>query len=74
MKTDENKLRPVDVPVIETDISEIITSINWIPKFSLDTTLINKNIALLEKKRQIKLTFFLIVKHIKVSKKHSALQ
>ncbi|MSS64512.1 GDP-mannose 4,6-dehydratase [Velocimicrobium porci] len=40
VKTDENKLRPVDVPVIEADISEITNSINWHPIVSLDTTLI----------------------------------
>lgn len=40
VKTDENKLRPVDVPVIEADISEITNNLGWKPEVALTTTLI----------------------------------
>lgn len=36
---DQNKLRPVDVPLIEADISKIQEEISWSPKISLEQTL-----------------------------------
>lgn len=36
---DENKLRPVDVPIIEPDISKIKNAVGWTPKISIETTI-----------------------------------
>ncbi len=36
---DAAKLRPVDVPIIEADISKLQNCIHWQPEYSLDTTL-----------------------------------
>lgn len=39
VKIDENKLRPVDVPIIEADISKIKTLTGWEPRISLEQTI-----------------------------------
>lgn len=39
VKVDENKLRPVDVPIIEPDISKIKEEVGWEPHISLEHTL-----------------------------------
>ena len=39
VKVDEKKLRPVDVPIIEPDISKIREEVGWEPLISLDETL-----------------------------------
>lgn len=39
VKTDSNKLRPVDVPIIEADITKITKDTGWKPEISLDTTI-----------------------------------
>lgn len=39
VKVDEEKLRPVDVPIIEPDVHKIYTQTGWKPEISLDTTL-----------------------------------
>ena len=36
---DENKLRPVDVPVIEADIGKISSMTGWKPEYDLETTI-----------------------------------
>jgi GDP-4-dehydro-6-deoxy-D-mannose reductase len=36
---DENKLRPVDVPIIEPDITKIKNTVGWTPRIKLETTL-----------------------------------
>jgi GDP-4-dehydro-6-deoxy-D-mannose reductase len=36
---DANKIRPVDVPIIEADISKINTRTGWHPEISIDTTI-----------------------------------
>lgn len=36
---DENKLRPVDVPIIEPDITKIRETVGWTPSIKLETTL-----------------------------------
>jgi GDP-4-dehydro-6-deoxy-D-mannose reductase len=37
---DENKLRPVDVPIIEPDITKIKNTVGWTPRIKLETTLL----------------------------------
>ena len=37
---DPDKIRPVDVPIIEANISKIHEATGWVPKISLDTTLL----------------------------------
>lgn len=39
VKVDENKLRPVDVPIIEPDIDKIKSEVGWQPVISLEQTL-----------------------------------
>lgn len=39
VEVDHNKLRPVDVPIIEPDITKIRECTGWTPKISLDQTL-----------------------------------
>ena len=39
VEIDRNKLRPVDVPVIEADISKINQLTGWKPKIPLDQTI-----------------------------------
>lgn len=39
VKIDAEKLRPVDVPIIEPDVTKINAATGWIPEISLDTTL-----------------------------------
>lgn len=39
VKVDENKLRPVDVPIIEPDITKINQCTGWKPEINLNTTL-----------------------------------
>ena len=39
VKVDENKLRPVDVPIIEPDIDKIKSEVGWQPVISLELTL-----------------------------------
>lgn len=39
IEIDYNKLRPVDIPIIEADISKITSSIGWEKKISLEQTL-----------------------------------
>lgn len=39
VKVDENKLRPVDVPIIEPDITKINECTGWQPRISLEQTL-----------------------------------
>ncbi len=39
VKVDENKLRPVDVPIIEPDISKIKEEVGWEPVIDLEQTL-----------------------------------
>lgn len=39
VKIDPNKLRPVDVPIIEADISKIRTLTGWTPEISLEQTI-----------------------------------
>ncbi len=36
---DKNKLRPVDVPIIEADVSKLLKVINWTRKYALDLTI-----------------------------------
>lgn len=38
VETDPNKLRPVDVPIIQADISKITRDVGWTPKIPLETT------------------------------------
>ena len=40
VETDVNKLRPVDVPIIEADISKLQACISWKPEIPLDQTLL----------------------------------
>ncbi len=40
VETDMNKLRPVDVPIIEADISKLQACISWKPEIPLDQTLL----------------------------------
>lgn len=40
VETDPAKLRPVDVPIIEADISKLTGAISWKPEIPLDTTLL----------------------------------
>ena len=40
VETDVNKLRPVDVPIIEADISKLQACISWKPESPLDQTLL----------------------------------
>ena len=40
VETDVNKLRPVDVPIIEADISKLQACISWKPEIPLDKTLL----------------------------------
>lgn len=39
VKVDTEKLRPVDVPIIEPDVTKINEATGWMPEISLDTTL-----------------------------------
>lgn len=39
VKIDEKKLRPIDVPIIEPDISKIYRDTGWTPEISIDTTI-----------------------------------
>lgn len=39
VKVDPEKLRPVDVPIIEPDVTKINAATGWAPEISLDTTL-----------------------------------
>jgi GDP-4-dehydro-6-deoxy-D-mannose reductase len=39
VRVDENKLRPVDVPIIEPDITKIKNTVGWTPRIKLETTL-----------------------------------
>ena len=39
VEIDPNKIRPVDVPIIEADISKIKAAANWEPKIPLDQTI-----------------------------------
>ena len=39
VKVDPNRLRPVDVPIIEPDITKIHECTGWMPKISLEATL-----------------------------------
>lgn len=39
VETDPNKLRPVDVPIIEADISKINTLTGWKPEISIEQTI-----------------------------------
>jgi GDP-4-dehydro-6-deoxy-D-mannose reductase len=39
VRVDENKLRPVDVPMIEPDITKIKNTVGWTPRIKLETTL-----------------------------------
>lgn len=39
VKVDAEKLRPVDVPIIEPDVTKINEATGWTPEISLDTTL-----------------------------------
>lgn len=39
VKVDTEKLRPVDVPIIEPDVTKINGATGWVPEISLDTTL-----------------------------------
>ncbi len=39
VKVDPDKLRPVDVPIIEPDVTKINKATGWKPEISLDTTL-----------------------------------
>lgn len=39
VKVDPDKLRPVDVPIIEPDVAKINKATGWVPEISLDTTL-----------------------------------
>jgi len=39
IEIDESKYRPVDVPVIEADISKIVSCTGWKPEFDLNTTI-----------------------------------
>ena len=40
VKIDEKKLRPVDVPIIEPDISKIKSEVGWEPQIPLEQTLL----------------------------------
>jgi GDP-4-dehydro-6-deoxy-D-mannose reductase len=40
VRVDENKLRPVDVPIIEPDITKIKNTVGWTPRIKLETTLL----------------------------------
>ena len=39
VRVDESKLRPVDVPIIEPDITKIRETVGWEPEIELETTL-----------------------------------
>ena len=39
VEVDKNKLRPVDVPIIEPDITKIKNTVGWVPEIKLETTL-----------------------------------
>ena len=39
IERDENKFRPVDVPVIKADISKIMNTIDWSPQIDIRTTI-----------------------------------
>lgn len=39
IKIDRNKLRPVDVPIIQADITKIKTKVGWYPEIPLEQTL-----------------------------------
>lgn len=39
VETDPEKLRPVDVPIIEADISKVTACTGWTPEISLETTI-----------------------------------
>ena len=39
VRVDESKLRPVDVPIIEPDITKIKETVGWEPEIELETTL-----------------------------------
>ena len=39
-EVDADKIRPVDVPIIEANIAKVNESTGWMPKISLDTTLL----------------------------------
>lgn len=39
VKTDPNKIRPVDVPIIEADITKLTEATGWKPEISLDRTI-----------------------------------
>ncbi|MBR1738545.1 MAG: GDP-mannose 4,6-dehydratase, partial [Firmicutes bacterium] len=39
VKVDESRLRPIDVPIIEADISKLKETTGWERKFDIDTTI-----------------------------------
>ena len=39
VEIDSNKIRPVDVPIIEADITKLNDVTGWRPKFSLEQTI-----------------------------------
>jgi GDP-4-dehydro-6-deoxy-D-mannose reductase len=41
VKIDKNKFRPVDVPIIEPDISKLVQTTNWSPKFDIKDTILS---------------------------------
>lgn len=39
IEKNQNKLRPVDIPIIKAEISKLIYTVNWIRKYHLNTTI-----------------------------------
>ena len=39
VETDPNKIRPVDVPIIEADITKLNTLTGWKPEISVEQTI-----------------------------------
>ena len=39
IEQDENKFRPVDIPVIQADISKITNTTGWQPQIDIKTTI-----------------------------------
>ena len=39
VEVDQSKIRPVDVPIIEADITKIEETVGWTPQISLEQTI-----------------------------------
>ena len=39
IEVDPNKIRPVDVPIIEADISKLNECTNWLPRITIEQTI-----------------------------------